>query len=256
MSNLFFQRQADQKVLSRASTISIWFSLLMRTIFFVIFGLVLAGASALAGNEHPIQSVEKWWPFQAILANAATFLVLQRFLRREGKTYGSLFGFQKNRIGKDIKQFAWLLVVGFALGGIPLYVCSYLILGSIVPPDLMFQPLPVWAALIALVIFPISNGLVETPAYIGYALPRLKKTTGREWLSIVLAGSALAFQHVALPLVPDVPYMLWRFTAFIPLGIAIGFIFSRTKKLLPIAMAHYVMDLQLAVTLFVYSIQS
>ncbi|MCK8487051.1 CPBP family glutamic-type intramembrane protease [Paenibacillus sp. MBLB2552] len=232
----------------------VWSSLLMRTIFFILFGLLIVGASALAGNEHPLQAAERWWPFQAILANLATFIVLRSFLRREGQAYSRIFDFQKKRLGKDLKQFAWLLAVGFALGGIPLYVFSAVILGSFVPPDLMFQPLPVWAAVIALVIFPLSNGLVETPTYIGYALPRLKKITGKQWLAILLAGLALAFQHIVLPIVADVPYMLWRFVAFIPLGIAIGFIFSRTRRLLPIALAHYVMDLQLAITLFIYSI--
>ncbi|RIX50103.1 CPBP family intramembrane metalloprotease [Paenibacillus nanensis] len=255
MSILVYPKlQEDQQLAASAPAANVWFSLLLRTILFLVFGFLFVGAFALAGNEQPFQSAQRWWPFQAILANAVTFAAIRFFLRKEGKPYRSLFGFQRGRLGKDLLQFAWLLIVGFVLGGIPLYVFSYILLGSFVPPDLMFQPLPVWAAIIALVVFPLSNGLVETPTYIGYALPRLKRITGKQWLAILLAGLALAFQHVALPIVGDIPYMLWRFAAFIPLGIAIGFIFTRTKKLLPIAMAHYVMDLQLAVTVFIYSI--
>lgn len=232
---------------------SVVFSLLMRTLLFLVFGLIFVGWFALSGSEHPLKEAERWWPFQAILANAATFIILRHFIHREGGTYRSLFNVQKSRIGKDLRQFAWLLVVGFILGGIPLFAFSYLILGTATPPDLMFQPLPLWAAFIALIVFPLSNGLVETPTYIGYALPRLRAAAGKLWPALIVAGLALAFQHVALPLVVDVPYMLWRFVSFIPLAIGLGFIFSRTKKLFPIALAHFVMDLQLAIQLFLNS---
>lgn len=230
------------------------FSLLMRTLLFFVFGIVFVGLFALVENVNPLKAAERWWPFQAILANAATFIILRYWIHKEGSTYRSLFKVQKNQLGKHLRQFAWLLIVGFALGGIPLYAFSYLLLGSVIPPDTMLQPMPVWAAIISLVVFPLTNALVETPTYIGYALPRLHKKIGVLWVAIILTGLALAFQHIALPMVFDVPYMLWRFLSFIPLAIALGFIFSRTKKLLPIAMAHYVMDLQLVVSIFIVSL--
>lgn len=233
---------------------TVLFSLLLRTVLFVVFGLLLAAVLAMAGSDHPFKEAEKWWPFQAILANLATFFMLRYWLRKEGRTYGGLFQLRKDRVGKDLLQFLWLALVGFALGGIPLFLFSYWILGSFVPPDLMFQPLPVWAAAIALIAFPVTNGLVETPTYIGYAMPRLHARLGKLWPAVILAGTALAFQHVALPLVGDVPYMLWRWTSFLPLAIALGFIFHRTKRLFPIALAHAVMDLQLAAQLFVVSL--
>lgn len=236
------------------SKLSLYISLTMRTLFFVLFGLVMVGLLALMGEEQPLKAAEKWWPFQAIMANIASFIVLRRFMKQEGRSYRSFFALEKGRIGKDLKQFALLLIFGFVVGGLSLYLFSYLILGSVTPPELMFQPLPLWAAIIALVIFPLTNGLVETPTYIGYAMPRMKAVTGKLWIGVVLAGLALAFQHVALPLVMDVPYMLWRFAAFIPLAIMIGFIYNRTRRLLPIAAVHYVMDLQLAATLFIYSL--
>lgn len=232
---------------------SILFSLTMRTVLFVLFGALFVGVLAVTGSEQPLQEAERWWPLQAILANIATFFILRYMIHKEGGTYRSMFAIQKGRLGKDILQFLWLMVVGFALAGIPLSFFSYLILGSLIPPDLMFQPLPVWAAVIALIVFPISNGLVETPTYIGYALPRLRAASGKLWIAIILTGLALAFQHVALPLVFDVPYMMWRFVGFIPLAITLGYIFSRTNRLFPIALAHFVMDLQMAMQLFINS---
>ncbi|TMV46241.1 CPBP family intramembrane metalloprotease [Paenibacillus mesophilus] len=230
------------------------FSLLMRTLLFFVFGIGFVGLFALVGHADPLKAAERWWPFQAIFANAATFLILRYWIHKEGSTYRSMFKVRKGELGKLARQFCLLLIVGFALGGIPLFAFSYLLLGTVVPPDTMFQSLPVWAAIIALVVFPLSNGLVETPTYIGYALPRLYKKTGILWVAVMMTGLALAFQHIVLPMVFDVPYMLWRFLSFIPLAIALGFIFSRTKKLLPIALAHYVMDLQLGAQVFLVSL--
>jgi membrane protease YdiL (CAAX protease family) len=243
-----------QSKLGGAGAATLAWSLLMRTVFFLVFGLLFVAIFAWAGEVQPMKAAERWWPYQAILANAATYFVLRMLIRREGGTFRTIFGYERGTMGSMLKQFGWLVVVGFLVGAVPLYAFSYLILGSAVPPDLMFQPLPVWAAVVAVVIFPLTNGLVETPTYIGYAFPRLKSATGSLWAAMLLAGLPLAFQHVALPLVTDVPYMAWRFAAFIPLALALGFIYNRTKKLLPIAMAHYVMDLQLAVTLLAYSL--
>lgn len=155
---------------------------------------------------------------------------------------------------KVFRQFLLLLVIGFVFAAIPLSLFSFLFLGSWIPPELMFQPLPIWAAVIALILFPITNSLVETPTYIGYALPKLKKQTGSVWLAIIVAGLALAFQHVALPLVFDIPYMLWRFVGFIPLAIALGFIFNKSNRLFPIILVHLLLDLQMVVQVFMNSI--
>jgi membrane protease YdiL (CAAX protease family) len=230
-------------------------SLLMRTILFILFGALLVGFFALAGESSPLHAAEKWWPFQAIFANIVTFLILRSFLKKEGHSYLSIFNFKKGRAKKDTLETLWLVIVGIAAGAIPLFLFSYLLLGTFTPPEVMFQKLPIWAAALALILFPISNGLVETPTYIGYALPRIKARTGKLWLAIALSGLFLAFQHVALPLVFDGPYMLWRFLSFLPLAFILGFIFNKTNRLLPIAIAHFFMDLQLVLQLLLMTMK-
>ncbi|WP_413301744.1 CPBP family intramembrane glutamic endopeptidase [Bacillus sp. 1P10SD] len=231
------------------------FSLVMRTILFILFGALLVGFFALAGESSPLHAAEKWWPFQAIFANIVTFLILRSLLKKEGHSYFSIFNFKKGRAKKDTLETLWLVIVGIVAGAIPLFLFSYLLLGTFTPPEVMFQKLPIWAAATALILFPISNGLVETPTYIGYALPRIKARTGKLWLAITLSGLFLAFQHVALPLVFDGPYMMWRFLSFVPLAIILGIIFNKTNRLLPIAIAHFLMDLQLVVQLMLMTMK-
>ena len=229
-------------------------SLLMRTILFFIFGLAIAAILAWTGHDEPLRAAAKWWPFQAILANIVTFLVLRRWIHREGGRYRDMLRMPKGQLRRYLLEVLWLIPVGFLFGAVPLFLSSYVILGSFLPPDTMFQPLPMWAAIVALIVFPISNGLVETPTYMGYALPRIQRKTGALWIAILFSGLALALQHIPLPIVLDGPYMLWRFVAFIPLAIAVGFIFSRTKRLLPIMIVHAIMDLQMVMQVFASSL--
>ena len=55
------------------------FSLVMRSLLFAGFGGMMVGVFAILGNESPLQVAEKWWPFQALLANIATFFILKSF---------------------------------------------------------------------------------------------------------------------------------------------------------------------------------
>ena len=91
--------------------------------------------------------------------------------------------------------------------------------------------------------------LLNIPTYFAYALPRIKTLTKMSWLAILLAGIALAAQHVVLPLVVETDYMLWRMFSFLPVAILLGFIFTKTKRLLPIVIVHYLIDLQLMIQL-------
>lgn len=229
-------------------------SLLMRTILFFVFGFTITGIFELAGHEQPFQTAIIWWPFQGIMANMVTFFFLRYWFRTEGERFWDLFRVKKGEGIQHLKQVGLLLLIGIVLGALPLYLFSYLLLGTLVPPDTLFQAMPLWAAAISLVIFPLTNALVETPTYIGYSFSRIKQKLGSVWMAAVFAGLALALQHIAMPIMFDVNFMLWRFLSFIPLAIALGFIYNRTNKLLPIIIVHFIMDLQVVSQILINSI--
>ncbi|OCA87997.1 hypothetical protein A8F94_09215 [Bacillus sp. FJAT-27225] len=228
----------------------VYFSLILRSLLFIVTGFAIVGIVALAGFDNPIKAAEKWWPYQAIAANILTFFIIRHFLKKEGLSYKSMFAGPPIRGWKKVQEYAILLVAGIVGGAVPLYVSSYLILGSFIPPATHFQELPVLFAAIALIVFPLTNALVELPLYIGYALPRLSGKTS----ALLLVSLGLALQHAFLPLVFEADYMLWRVVAFIPLAIIVGFIFAKTKRLWPIVVVHFLMDLQLVIQIFINSI--
>lgn len=232
----------------------VWTALVMRTVFFLVFGLLIIVICSVIGLDDAMKEAEKWWPFQAILANIASFIVLKSLLKKEGKSYNSILHFRKGKFKKDMLKGLLYLLISFPFAALGLYGLSYLILGDIQPPTNMMQALPLWAAVIAVVVFPLTNALVELPTYFGYAFPRIEKKWGSVGLAILLPALFLAIQHGPLPIVLGGSYIAWRLLAFIPLAIVVGIIFHKTRNMTPLLIAHFVMDLQMVVYVLMASL--
>ncbi|WP_338448668.1 CPBP family glutamic-type intramembrane protease [Niallia oryzisoli] len=232
----------------------VYFSLILRTVLFFIMGILFVGILALQGSDQPFNDAEKWWPFQVIFANLFSFLIINQLLKKEGRSYRSLFRAPVDKNRKTVREYAVLFLAAVIGGAVPLYLFSYLLLGAIPPPDTHFQALPIGYAVIALILFPLSNALVETPTYIGYALPRLQQITGKIYMPILIAGFFLALQHVFLPIVLEADYMLWRLLSFIPLAIFLGIFYTKKQRIVPIVIIHFIIDLQLVSQMFINSI--
>ena len=110
--------------------------------------------------------------------------------------------------------------------------------------------MPFWAALSAMLIFPITQGLAELPTYFGYVMPRLEAHGLTRGLAITLPAVMLGLQHVAVPLVFDWRYGLWRGLMFLPFAFLVGLVLHWRPRLLPyLAAVHVLMDLSFAAML-------
>jgi hypothetical protein len=119
------------------------------------------------------------------------------------------------------------------------------------PAMMMFQPLPLWAIWVALVVFPVTQGLAEIPTYMAYVMPRLEAQTGRRWLSLVLCAFCLGAQHIAVPLLFDVRFIAWRLIMFMPFAFLVALVMRWRPRLLPyLAVVHILMDISAAAMLF------
>jgi membrane protease YdiL (CAAX protease family) len=79
--------------------------------------------------------------------------------------------------------------------------------------------------------------------YNGYALPRIQALSGRTWVAVAVVGFWWAVQHSFLAFIPDWRFFVWRFLAFIPGVIAIALIYLRVRRLAPLIVAHWAMDI-------------
>ena len=67
--------------------------------------------------------------------------------------------------------------------------------------------------------------------------------SGHSWVAGLVVVFWWAQQHCALPLVPDLKYLAFRFVAFLPGVTLLTVIYLRIRRLAPMIVAHWPMDL-------------
>ena len=177
----------------------------------------------------------------ATLIDAGCLGLLWVLTRREGIALLDLVSFERGRWRRDVLLGLGLVPVSLLLilGGIS--ISSLLVFGTAQPPAL-FRPLPFLPSVYAVLVFPLLWGLTEQMTYNGYLLPRIQVLSGSTSIAVALVSFAWSFQHVLLPLTFDRDFMLYRFLAPIPFSLFITTLFLRVRRLLPFAVAHWLMD--------------
>ncbi len=198
-------------------------------------------------RPNPWRQACYWWSVCFTLADVVCLLGMRFFLKKEGLRMRDLIGPIRLRYGRD---------VGLGLGYFLLYSPAFFLAGTVaqnffygahgVSPSsfiLFSHALPLWATVYSLVVFWPVNSVVEEMTYQGYVLPRLEALTGRTWLALPLVVFWFTLQHCALGFVPDWRSNLCRFAAFLP-GIAImSALYLRTRRLAPLIVGHWIIDL-------------
>ncbi len=226
-----------------------WLMLFARPVLFLAVQTAFAAAFWVAGAAMPWEQAANWWLITVSIADLICLALLSRLFAAEGRRLRDLFRIQRSRIRGDL-----LALLGLTLVTAPVALLPNLMLGQVLfdnPDDLMalfVRPIPMWAALVAVFLFPVAQGLSETPTYFGYVMPRLAAQGVNKWLAIALPALMLGLQHVAAPLLFNVPFMLWRGLMYIPFAFVVGFAFHWRPSLLPyFVVVHIMMNVSLAV---------
>jgi len=221
--------------------------LVARALLFAVFQAAIAIAAAAAGAPAAWDASTAWWPITATLANVACIALLIRQFGREGLRYRDLFRTNRATWKGDLLAMLGVLLVSGPVAFLPnLWAAQWLFGGSEGALALFIQPLPLWAALASLGLFPITMALAELPTYFGYTMPRLEPRIGR-WPAVLACGAMLAAQHATLPLIWSVPFMAWRLLMFLPFALMIGIVLHWRPQLMPyLVIVHGLMDLATA----------
>jgi hypothetical protein len=230
--------------------------LALRTLLFAGFQAAFAVGLAAAGSTSPWEASIAWWPVSATLANFANLAVLARAIRREGTTWRDLFAVRRDGWRRDLRWMVLALVIVTPLAVGPNMGLGILLFGDAsVPATMMFRPLPLWAALVVIPLFPLSIALSELPTYYAFAAPRLQAATGARVWPWVLAAGLHAVQHVALPLVFDEAFVVWRLLMFLPFALFMAWLLHRRRTVLPYMMTvHGLLDAQLPIFILLASL--
>jgi hypothetical protein len=208
------------------------------------------------GRATPWRAAGDWWAVYGTLVDIGCLLGLKYFTRREGIRLRDLLGPVKTHRGHDLWLGLgyYLLVFPFFLAGS--YGARLLLYGrtdqSVNRYLLHMHALPVWATVYSVTLWWIIWSPTEEAIYNGYVLPRIQALTGRTKFSWIFVGLWWAAQHCALPFVPDWRYLAFRFLSFLPGVLMLLLVYMRTRRLAPLIVAHWPMDILAAVITAVY----
>jgi membrane protease YdiL (CAAX protease family) len=225
-------------------------------IAFIRLPLLILGAAgtlgllAVVGQPRTFPPAPDLASLYFIVVNAISLVILQRIVRREGRTLRDLLGCARARLGKDILWgLLWVAVlylpfVVAVIGTMALLYGSdtFTSFERVFAPDttsaVTFSPaVTLTLALLTALLFPLLNAPTEELYYRGYAQPALAAATGKPWLGILIPTIGFSLQHILLA--PTMPGILVYTVAFFVWGLGAAIIYARQRRLMPLIVAHF-----------------
>ncbi|MBN1261181.1 MAG: CPBP family intramembrane metalloprotease [Anaerolineae bacterium] len=198
------------------------------------------------GVTMPAVAVRHWWTVYGSLIDLGCLGLLFWLLRREGLYLRDLIGFDKHKLKTDILLGIGIFVVVFPLsvggGGVVGNLIAYGALQPTYPEAGFIRTLPLAAVLYSRFFWWVLWSFTEELTFQGYSLPRLQVVTGSTWLAVALVSFGWAIQHSFLPWI-DPRHALYMFIAFLPLTVAMQALYLRVRRLPPLIVGHWLMDL-------------
>jgi uncharacterized protein len=191
-------------------------------------------------------AVRNWWSVYGTLIDFGCLGLLFWLTRREGIRLRDLVAFTKSKLKTDILIGLGIIALVFPVcvfgGGMIASLIAYGSPNPVLPEATFIRTLPLLAVLYSRILWWPLWSLTEELTYDGYALPRLKATTKSTWLSVAVVSFFWAIQHSFLPYV-NPQHGLYLFLTFVPLTIVLQLIYLRVRRLTPLIMGHWMMDL-------------
>jgi len=191
-------------------------------------------------------TIRNWWSVYGTLIDFGCLGLLFWLTMREGIRLRDLLSFTKNKLKKDLLIGLGIFVVVFPIcvfgGGMIAMRIAYGSSNPELPEATFIRILPLLAVLYSRLLWWPLWSLTEELTYNGYALPRLKAITKSTWLSVALVGFFWSIQHSFLPWV-NLQHGLYLFLTFVPLTVALQLIYLRVRRLTPLIIGHWMMDL-------------
>lgn len=213
-----------------------WALIAARPVTFLAAQAGIAGLLALGGTAEPWWASAAWWPIAATIANVAGIALLRARAAADGVPLRRLVlgdGFELRDTAGFALALPLLAATAFAVPwawGLAVWGDAGVDVGLAV----LVSALPTWAAVLALLAYPLSMATVDLPTY-AYARARLRSGA----LATIAIGAALGFQHAALPFLPAWTFVEWRALMWVPYGLAmVGLLAGRPRWLPWLAVAH------------------
>jgi membrane protease YdiL (CAAX protease family) len=213
--------------------------LFARSAFAVAAQALVVAVFAARSSPAPWRDSAAWLPVYGTLIDMGCLLLLAWLVRREGLPLLDLVSLDRARLGRDLRLGLLLIAPSlvFILAGIS--GAGWIFYGTFAPPNI-YAPLPLWAALYGVLVWPFVWGFGEQMTYNGYLAPRFQALYGGAAVALVVFS--WSFQHVVMPVTFDARFWAYRLLAPVPFSIFATLLYLRLRRLLPLAFAHGLMD--------------
>jgi uncharacterized protein len=233
--------------LQRSAIIATIALLPARTFFLLASQALFALLFRFWHHAQPWRDSTAWWTVYGTLADLGCLALIINLMHRQGLRFRDLVG--SSTLGPFQILFRglvyFLIVMPIFLAGFVL--SSYAVYGDVRPHVdaalLGSRRLPIWAVVYSVTLWWPLWSATEELTYQVFFLDRLRRAFGGPAGAVAMVGFWWALQHSALPFLPDVRYVLWRFLGFLPGVLALMVIYLRTRQIRPLVFAHSMMDL-------------
>lgn len=191
-------------------------------------------------------ALRNWSSVFGTLVDFGCLGLLISLTRREGIRLRDLIGFVKSKLTTDISLGLGIFIIVFPVtifgGGMLAMLITYGNLNPVFPEATYSRTLPLLAVLYSRILWWPLWSATEEMTYNGYALPRLNAMTKSPWLSVAIVSFFYSIQHSFLSLA-TLQFGFYMFLTFIPLTVAMELIYLRIRRLTPLIVGHWLMDL-------------
>ncbi len=233
----------ENKIPNERKTIP--FILPVRCVIFLLSFVLLSVIANL-----PYSDISKWWTSVAIICNIITIAILWLISHKRGISYKTLINYEKGKT--KVKSAVLIVFVTVAVGMGGLFLAGLICYGTFPYLDkTLVQPIPLWLAIIVLLLLPLSTTLAEDGLYLGYAI---NSSTSNKWVNASLSALFYALQHSFIPFLPDGIFVLYRFISFLPLTITFCFWYQKNRNPLPFMIGHFILNVATAAQILMMTV--
>ncbi|AEV27917.1 hypothetical protein SpiGrapes_0053 [Sphaerochaeta pleomorpha str. Grapes] len=227
-----------------------WIVMGGRTLLFLTFQAFIALLFLVLGSRQAWSSASAWWTLFVTFTNFTCLYFLVRLFKADNRKYRDIFKFERPSLKKDTLVFAGSLLLIIPISMAPNLLLAKVLFGGMqIPMGMFLLPLPKWAIYsVALVLFPLTQALVELAFYFLYCMPKIEEKTDNAVLAYCSCCVFLGFQHSMIPFLPDWRFILWRALMFLPFAFFVGALLRWRPRMLPyLALLHLFMDFSAAI---------
>ena len=213
----------------------------------VVFPVVFLTGAFLTGKK--IDQISNWWSIVASIVNVITILLLIFASKKIGSNYRDLINYQKGKttIAQIVKMTGVILAVGMS----GMYFAGYVCYGVIpYAAPMMIAPIPLWMAIINIVVLPLSTVFAEDGLYLGCGVNQIKN----KYAAVIIPALFFALQHSFIPTLFDIKYVIYRFLSFLPLTVILCMYYYKKRNPLPIMVGHGIIDVATVMQILVMSL--